>query len=221
MIVAIDGPSASGKSTVAKATAIRLGFGYLDTGAMYRAVALKALLTKTPLDDAAGLSALAAAAVIAFERGEGPLPTVVLLDGRDVSAEIRSPEVNHAVSPVSKVPGVRQAMVALQRAAAGEDDYVVEGRDIGTVVFPDAPVKVFLTASADERARRRLGDLREAGHAVEQEDVAKTLERRDRIDSTRETAPLARAGDAVELDTTAMSIEAVVDAIVRMVEDAR
>ena len=210
MIIAIDGPAASGKSTVAQALAERLGFGYLDTGAMYRAVALQALRTSTPLDDEEALSSLAEAAVIAFEEDSGGPPSGVLLDGEDVTQEIRTPEVNEAVSAVARVAGVRHAMVRHQRVIVGEEDYVVEGRDIGSVVFPDAELKIYLTASDAERARRRKGDLADAGHLIAHEDVAHGLGRRDELDSSRETSPLTIPEDAFVLDTTDFSIDQVV-----------
>lgn len=213
MIIAIDGPAASGKSTVSKAVAARLGFGYLDTGAMYRAIALATVEEGISLHDETAIAAIAERVRIGFEREDGSLPTKVLLDGKDVTAAIRTPQINHAVSPVAAVPGVRVALVAAQREIARGDDYVVEGRDIGTVVFPDAEVKIFLTASNEERARRRTVDLADAGHATGKEAVAQTLERRDKIDSTREASPLVPAEDAVLLDTTELNIEEVVEAV--------
>jgi cytidylate kinase len=218
MIIAIDGPSASGKSTVSKTVAEQLGYGYLDTGAMYRAVALRALKAGVDVDDADALGPLADEADIAFA-GEGPLPSTVLLDGEDVTSAIRLPDVTHAVSPVSKVPAVREAMMRAQRAIASVGEWVVEGRDIGTVVFPDADVKVFLTASVAERARRRTGDFKVAGVEVGEAEVAETLERRDRIDSTRDAAPLARATDAHEIDTTELSVDEVVARVVELARE--
>jgi cytidylate kinase len=222
VIIAIDGPAASGKSTVARALAKHLGSGYLDTGAMYRAVAAEALRRGIALDDAAALTALAESVSITFEREAGSvLPTRVLIDGRDVTTEIRQPNVDTAVSPVSAVAGVRGAMVRIQRESGGEGDWVVEGRDIGTVVFPDAPVKVYLTASAEERARRREIDMRRLGVEIATDDVQKRLEARDVYDSTREASPLAAAEDAVRLDTTGLSVDEVVMLIARLVEAAR
>jgi cytidylate kinase len=214
MIIAIDGPAASGKSTVARATAERLVVGYLDTGAMYRAVALKAVETGASLEDESALAHLAESAVITFEREDGALATRVILDGEDVTQDIRSPAVNHAVSPVARVPGVRRAMVVAQRGLVGASDTVVEGRDIGSVVFPDADVKVYLIASAEERARRRLGDRALLGVDTEQRAVEESLGRRDEIDSTRADSPLTMTDDAVEIDTTGLTIEQVVDRIV-------
>ncbi len=221
MIVAIDGPAASGKSTVARALAERLGAHYLDTGAMYRAVAHAALEHGIDLDDGAALTALASVSEIGFEHADdAPLPTAVLLDGADVTSAIRTPEVDAAVSAVAKDPGVRRALVAHQRAlASGADVVVVEGRDIGTVVFPDAGLKVFLTASAEERARRRHVEMNERGRAVDSQVVLEELERRDTADSSRETSPLAAAPDAVHVDTTGLSIAEVVERIAALVEE--
>jgi CMP/dCMP kinase len=222
VIVAIDGPAGSGKSTVAKAVARRLGFAYLDTGAMYRAVTWLALHLGIELDDETGVAELARAHPVAFERSPGePFATRVEIAGYDVTKAIRTPEVDAAVSIVAKEPEVRAAMVEQQRrAAAAASDCVVEGRDIGTVVFPDASVKVFLTASAEERAKRRHEQHVVAGHGDEtEESVLAQLERRDRIDSTREASPLKPAPDAVVLDTTGMDVEQVVDRIVELVRE--
>lgn len=222
MIVAIDGPAGSGKSTVAKALAKRLGFRYLDTGAMYRSVALKAVDTRTDLHDDAALADLARGCVIEFghEPGE-PVPTRVSLDGRDVTARIRTPEIDVAVSPVSAAPGVREAMVKLQRRLGAESDSVVEGRDIGTVVFPNAEVKVYLTANPEVRARRRAEQHKIAGHDMGEAEVLANINRRDTYDSTRAASPLATAHDANVLDTTRLSADQVVDRIAAMVEAAR
>lgn len=222
MIIAIDGPAASGKSTVARAVARRLGVRHLDTGAMYRAVAWLALEEGLPLDDAEGLAELAVRNEVSFDyEDESALATAVRIGGHDVTAAVRSPEVDSAVSPVAAVPGVRDALVSRQRRLADATDTVVEGRDIGTVVFPHAGVKVFLTASAEERARRRQMDLAAQGHAVDKAEVQARLERRDHYDSTREASPLSAAVDARLLDTTGLSVEQVVDVIVQLVEAAR
>jgi cytidylate kinase len=214
VIVAIDGPAASGKSTVARAVATRLGANYLDTGAMYRAVAAEALHRGVAVDDADALGVLAAAVDITFEHESGqPLPTRVLIGGRDVTTEIRTPAVDTAVSPVSAVPAVRSAMVGVQREVARQGDWVVEGRDIGTVVFPDAKVKVFLTATAAERARRRRIDMERLGIDVDVEEMTRRIEARDLYDSTRAASPLKPAEDAVMLDTTGLTIEQVVERI--------
>lgn len=220
MIVAIDGPAASGKSTVARALARRLGFRYLDTGAMYRAVAEEALVSGVPLHDAAALAELAHEACIAFEySGDDPVYTRVTVRGRDVTAAIRTPRVDEAVSAVARVPEVRAAMVSEQRRCAQDADVVVEGRDIGTVVFPDAQVKVYLTASPEERAARRLQDRRGAGHDADFQRVVADIRRRDEADSTRETAPLAPADDAVIVDTTGLTVDEVVDRIEHLVRE--
>jgi cytidylate kinase len=223
MIVAIDGPAASGKSTVAKLLAFRLGMAYLDTGAMYRALAVEALEEGVHLSDADALTALAHRVAVSFEHESGsPLPTKVLVDGRDVTREIRTPEADSAVSPVSAVAGVREAMVEQQRRIATECPHtVLEGRDIGTVVFPHAEVKVFLTASTEERARRRTIDMIDRGVPMAQSDVQARLESRDLYDSTREASPLTCAEDAFAIDTTGMTIDEVVDAIIGLVEARR
>ena len=220
MIVAIDGPAASGKSTVAKLLASRLGLAYLDTGAMYRAVAVEALRRGIDLADDDALTALSNEVAISFEHEPGvPLPTKVLVDGRDVTNEIRTPEVDVAVSPVSAVAGVRAAMVEQQRRMATEaPNTVLEGRDIGTVVFPHAEAKVFLTAGVEERARRRTIDMMQRGVEMTQSDVQDKLLSRDRYDSNREASPLTCAEDAVVIDTTGMTIDEVVEAIGRLVE---
>ena len=223
MIVAIDGPAASGKSTVARLLAQRLGFAYLDTGAMYRAVAVEALRRKIAVDDADALGDLARSVTIAFEHeGGAPLPTRITLDGRDVTAEIRTPQADAAVSPVSAEPQVRAAMVAQQRrAAASESDTVLEGRDIGSVVFPGAELKVFLTAGTQERARRRAIDMKARGIPMAESEVRAGLESRDLYDSTRAASPLTRPADAFALDTTCMTIDQVVGAITDWVEERR
>ena len=222
MIVAIDGPAASGKSTVAKAVARRLGVHYLDTGAMYRSVALEALRRGVSLHDEAALARLAGEVRIGFAHAPGAaVPSAVLLDGDDVTREIRSPDVDAAVSAVARVAGVREAMVAQQRVLGAVDDLVVEGRDVGTVVFPEAEVKVFLSASPEERARRRHAEQAAAGHVGEAHEVRERMERRDEIDSTRQASPLAVAADAVELDTTGLPIEDVVDRVVALAKAKR
>ncbi len=209
IVVAIDGPSGSGKSTVARAVAARLGLAVLDTGAMYRAVTLAVLAAGIGLDDATGCRAIARDSAITLE-GE-----MTRLDGRDVSAAIRTPEVTAAVSQVSAHPDVREILVARQREWVAErGGGVVEGRDIGTVVFPDATVKVFLTASDDERARRRQQDEVAANRPVDVAAVKAAMERRDAIDSGRAASPLRSARDAWVIDTTDLGVDAVVDEIV-------
>jgi len=207
-VVAIDGPSGAGKSTVARGVAALLGFEVLDTGAMYRAVTLAALEGGVDVDDEAGCAALARRATIEQQGA------TTRLDGRDVSAAIRGADVTAAVSSVSAHPGVRAVLVEHQRAwLAARRGGVVEGRDIGTVVFPDAAVKVFLTASELERARRRRD---EAQPSAEVGTVQAELERRDHLDSTRATSPLQPAPDALRIDTT----DRPVDEVVRHIVDA-
>lgn len=220
MIIAIDGPAGSGKSTVAKLVAGRLGFHYLDTGAMYRAVAHRALTLGVSLSDEEAVAAIAANDVITFGHEPGAtLPSIVRIADEDVTAAIRLPEVDDAVSAVARLPRVREAMVAQQRALGGSDDIVVEGRDIGTVVFPDAEVKVFLTATPEERARRRAAQQALTGLAVDATGVQEALNRRDSADSTRHHSPLVPAADAFELDTTGLGFMEVVEAIAALAEE--
>jgi len=220
MIIAIDGPAGSGKSTVAKLVAGRLGFHYLDTGAMYRAIAVRALTSGVSLADEPALAEIARRDEVSFGHEPGAtLPSCVFIAGQDVTAEIRSPEVDDAVSAVARLPHVREAMVAQQRAIGGADDIVVEGRDIGTVVFPDAQVKVFLTASPEERARRRAAQQVASGMLVDPAGVHEALLRRDTADSSRHHSPLTPADDAVQLDTTGLTLEQVVEAIASLAEE--
>ena len=211
-VVAVDGPSGSGKSTVSRSLADRLGLEVLDTGAMYRVVTLAVLQAGVPLDDAEAAEAIAARAVIEVD-------ATVLLDGRDVSAAIRGPEVTGAVSAVSAHPAVRAILVDRQRAwTVAHGGGVVEGRDIGTVVFPDAPLKVFLTASEQERARRRHRDETAADRVTDVDRVAEDLARRDRLDQTRATSPLAAADDAVVVDTTDRGVDDIVAELAALAE---
>lgn len=219
MIIAIDGPAGSGKSTVAKAVARRLGLRYLDTGAMYRALAVAALERGVATDDEAALVAIALAEPVGFEQEpDEALPRRVLLGRLDVTEAIRTPQADAAVSAVSRLPGVREVMVAQQREFARGCDAVAEGRDIGTVVFPDAEVKVFLTASAEERARRRTAQHSAGGHEVAHAETLDALTARDRADSTREVSPLKPADDAIEIDTTGMTIDDVVARIAELAQ---
>lgn len=208
MVIAIDGPAGAGKSTVARAVAGEIGFTYLDSGAMYRCVALAALERELPLDDGDALGALAEGLEIGFDG------TRVLIGERDVSAEIRTPAVTAAASQVSVHPRVRAAMVARQRQLIAAGRYVAEGRDIGTVVSPEAPLKVFLTASDEERARRRAA---QTGEDVEQ--VLRAQRERDARDTEREHGALRAAADAVEVDTSSMSLEEVVGRIVALARE--
>jgi cytidylate kinase len=207
-IVAIDGPAGSGKSTIAKRTAERLGFVRVDTGALYRTVTLLSL--EQGVDDPAGLAELAGSVSVRFAEGR------VWVDGRDVTEAIRQAHVTREVSRVSAVPQVRQALLGLQRKLGRNHPRgaVMEGRDIGTVVFPDADLKVFLTATDEERARRRHRELQQTGDLTPYDDVLTDLRRRDALDSGRQVAPLRPAPDARTLDSTALSIDQVVDTIV-------
>ncbi|HEX5928657.1 MAG TPA: (d)CMP kinase [Solirubrobacterales bacterium] len=208
MVIAIDGPAGAGKSTVARAVAAELGFTYLDSGAMYRCVALAALERGVDLDDGEALGPLAAGLEIGLEGRR------VSLGQRDVSAEVRAPEVTAAASRVSVHPQVREAMVARQRALVASGRYVAEGRDIGTVVSPDSPLKIFLTASDEERARRRAA---QTGEDVES--VLAAQRRRDARDTEREHGALRAAEDAVELDTTGFGLEEVVGRVVALTRE--
>lgn len=222
MIVAIDGPSGAGKSTVAKAVAKKLGFSCLDTGAMYRSVAWLALQKGVPLDDEEALGELARSCEISFAHEEGePAPKGVFVDGNDVTEAIRTARIDKAVSPVSAAPSVRRAMVDLQRAVGRSGNYVIEGRDIGTTVFPDAEVKVFLTASDEERAHRRVRQNVDRGvGSIDYEEVLSDIKRRDDCDSSREESPLRAASDAVRVDSTGLYIEEVIDKICSMAAPA-
>jgi len=220
VIVAIDGPAGSGKSTVAREVARRLGFTYLDSGAMYRAVTLAALDADADLDDGPALGALAQGLDIELRRRDEDNAQVIV-DGRDVSDAIRAPRVTGASSTVAAHPDVRAALLAKQRALMAAGDYVVEGRDIGTVVAPGAPVKAFLTADPEERARRRASELERRGLSIDRAEVRAAIEQRDMLDSTRSSAPLRRADDAELIDTTGLDAGQVADRIMELVERAR
>lgn len=223
MIIAIDGPSGAGKSTVAKAVAKKLGFSCLDTGAMYRAVAWQALQNGVALDDDAALGEIARTYDIEFGHVEGdPVPKRVFIGGTEVTDAIRTAEIDKAVSPTSAAPSVRAALVDQQRRIGNAGDYVVEGRDIGTVVFPNAEVKVFLTASDEERAHRRVRQNVDRGiGSIDYDEVLADLRRRDEHDSNRATSPLRPAEDAVHLDSTGTYIEDVIDQICALANEAR
>jgi cytidylate kinase len=216
LIIAIDGPSGAGKGTIARAVASRLHYRYVDSGAMYRAVAWKARQIGLDLADADGVAALAARVTIDVSNG-------VHVDGVDVSAAIRTGEMDLAAATVARHPGVRAVLVQRQRAYGANGGLVMEGRDIGTVVFPNADVKVYLDASAEERARRRSVD---PAHEVSRrssgvESVAQALEARDLSDTTRAASPLKQAHDAIYVDTTHTAIEDVVERVLRVVEERR
>ena len=215
-IVAIDGPVGAGKSTVARGVAQRLRFRYVDTGAMYRSVAWAVLQRGVSLSDERAVTALARSVRIDFVTD--PLGQRVLVDGVDVTKAIRTPQVSDGASIVSVYPGVREAMVTIQRRMGVDGGVVMEGRDIGTVVFPDAEIKVFLDASLDERARRRFEELKARGAGVDLESVRKAEEERDRRDRTRNHSPLRAAPDAVVIDSTGVPADEVVARIVQLVQ---
>jgi len=214
-VIAVDGPAGAGKSSASRALARRLGFGYVDTGAMYRAVGVLAAERGIDPDDAAALGRLVAALDFELARDGERL----LVGGRDLSAAIRRPEAGGLASRVSTQPVVRQRLVALQRALGAAGGVVMEGRDIGTVVFPDARVKLYLTADPATRAARRVAELRAAAATVDEAALARELAERDRRDAGRAHSPLRPAADAVVLDTTALTLEEVVEAMERVVRE--
>jgi cytidylate kinase len=207
LIIAIDGPSGSGKSTLAKRLARELGFIYLDTGAMYRALALKVLRQGVDLADDARLARLVESTAIDLQENNGTLE--VLLDGINVADEIRTPEVSQSASKVSALKIVRARMLDLQRGMGQRGSVVAEGRDIGTVVFPNAEIKIFLDASAEERARRRCAELRAAGRPADLSETLREMEERDKRDSERDLAPLRMADDALRIDSSNASADSV------------
>ncbi|MGA2435032.1 MAG: (d)CMP kinase [Bryobacteraceae bacterium] len=215
VVVAIDGPAGAGKSTVARRTAGALGFTYIDTGAMYRAVALLALRSGTDLSDAPRLEELARNARIGFEPGTSR----VLLDGENVSAAIRAPELSSAASKVSVFSGVRRELVEKQRRTAETQDVVMEGRDIGSVVFPNAQVKIYLDADPAVRAGRRARELAAQGVACEVGEIERDIRERDRRDSTRSDSPLVRAPGCIYIDTSSLDADQVVQAILAVVQE--
>jgi cytidylate kinase len=213
MIVTIDGPAGSGKSSVAKLLAGQLGFHYLDTGAMYRAVTLAALQRKLSWNDTGAIARLTSQVTLEF-RGDR-----VFLDGVDVSREIRTPRVTSAIHNVADHPQVRACLVAMQQREAGDKDIVTEGRDQGTVAFPQAECKIFLTASPSERARRRLGELRERGENASLAEVLAQQQQRDAQDESRPVGRLMKAADAIEVVTDGMSLDQVVDRLASLVRE--
>ena len=217
LVVAIDGPAGAGKSTVAKLAAKELGYTYIDTGAMYRAVAWKTLQQKADVTDALILDVVRDIDVrLAYANGV----TQVFVDGQDITGEIRTPEVSHIVSQVAALGPVREKMVDLQRRMATEGGVLMDGRDIATHVLPDADVKIFLTASIEERAQRRWKEMKEKGYDMSLEELQKDIAARDKADSEREISPLVQADDATLLDTTGLSIDGVVARILAMCSEA-
>jgi cytidylate kinase len=222
VIIAIDGPAGSGKSSVAKAVALRMGFHYLDTGAMYRAVAVAAIRRGIALDDGVALRDFSKTRRISFEYEEGEIvPSRVFFGGEDLTNYIRTPEADKAVSPVSACPELRGDMLEKQRMLGAKGNYVVEGRDIGSVVFPNAALKIFLTACIEERAKRRSLQNEARGLPNDFATILQSLKDRDEQDSNRAVAPLMRAEGAIEVDTTKMTEEEVVQAIVDLATEVR
>ena len=210
--IAIDGPAASGKSTTARRVARKLNYVYIDTGAMYRAVTLAALQSNIPVDDAEQLGTLAAS--IDIELHQNDSDTEIFLDGTDVSRDIRLPEVTQNISPVAANARVREILVAKQQQLGKNGGVVMDGRDIGTVVFPEAELKIFMEASVEERARRRIRELRERGVVMEIGVVESEIRQRDEADQNRDHGPLRKASDAISIDTTTLSIDEQVAKIV-------
>ena len=213
MIIAIDGPSGAGKGTVARALAARLSYRHVDTGAMYRAIAWKAVEEQLDLQDEEAVAALARRATIDVSDGQ------VSADGHDIRQAIRTPRIDAAAAAVARLPRVREVLIAQQREIGAGGGVVMEGRDIGTVVFPHADVKVFLDASPEERARRRATDASHAaGKAAGVSEIASALAARDNSDRTRTTSPLTEAADAVRIDTTGIPVDEVVSRVLALVE---
>ena len=215
--VALDGPSGAGKSTIAKAVAAKMKYVYVDTGAMYRAVACYMVTSGTDLDNKDEIIAKLKDISIKLEYMDGVQH--VILNGEDVSEKIRTPEISMAASKTSAIPEVRTFLFDLQQTMAKENDIIMDGRDIGTVVLPNADVKVFLTASAEERAKRRFKELQEKGDPSTYEEVLRDIEQRDYNDTHRETAPLKKADDAVEVDTTKLDLQQSIDEICRVITE--
>ncbi len=218
-VIAIDGPAGSGKSTVAKLTAKQLGFLYVDTGAMYRALTLKAINEKIPFSDASGLTAMAQTARIELIGGNSRY--TVLLDGKDVSDAIRTEEVSKGTQYVASILPIREILWKMQRDFRESHDIVMEGRDIGSKVFPDAQLKVFLDASANERAKRRYLQLKEMGIYGSIDDIERDIMQRDEKDKQRSISPLLKLPDAVYIDTTGLTVLQVVERIISLYSDRK
>ena len=216
-VIAIDGPAGVGKSTTVRELAKRLGYTLVDTGALYRGIALAAEQRGVPWDDPVRVTALADEVELDFTV-ESDGTSRLRIDGTDHTEEIRTPRISEGASRVSAYPGVRRALLGIQRRLGKDGGVILEGRDIGTVVFPDAEVKVFLTASPEERAKRRVGDLQARGLDAENDTVLAQIQARDQADSSREVAPLRPADDAIVLDTTQLDFEAVVRRVMELVE---
>jgi cytidylate kinase len=212
LVIAIDGPSGAGKGTISRTISQALGYRHIDTGAMYRAVGWKALQEGVDLDDENAVAAVARRAALSVEGG------LVRIDGDDVTRAIRTPEIDRAATRVARLPAVREVLVGLQRSLASARAVVMEGRDIGTVVCPDADIKIYLDASAEERARRRVNDPAHTSGGSGQAAVAEAIAARDRADTTRAVSPLTIAPDAVVIDTTSLSIDEVVQRVMAIVE---
>jgi cytidylate kinase len=217
MIIAVDGPAGAGKSTAARILAHKLGFLYIDTGAMYRALTLKAIEEKIDIKDTSSLIKMANNSRIdLMNNPDGSLK--IILDGEDVTPLIREPRITERVSDIAKIKGVRQVMLGLQRKLGRERDSVLDGRDIGTVVFPEADKKFYIDAEFKERVKRRYKELKGLGQDVTMKDVEADLRNRDTIDSTRKFAPLKKAADAIYIDTTDMTIGEVVDTLLNYIK---
>ncbi|MGD0694986.1 MAG: (d)CMP kinase [Terriglobia bacterium] len=219
LVIAIDGPAGAGKSTVARKLAERLGLTYVDSGATYRAAALRVLESNVSPEDEHAVSELIDRTHIEFEIDGSQ--SRVLLDGQNVTQKIRTPEVTLAAAKVSRLPGVRKKLMALQRGLASGRGVVMEGRDIGTVVFPEAPLKIFLKADPEERARRRLKDDEKQGRTATLEHTAYEIGRRDQLDAERKISPLVPAPDAFEIDSTHLTADEVVEQILRRAEERK
>lgn len=213
--IAIDGPAGAGKSTIAKKIAEGLDITYIDTGAMYRALTYKAIINSVDIHNHEEIIKLAENTDISIHKGE------LYLDGKLVKDQIRSQEVNNNVSYIAQIPEVRKILVNLQKKIALGNNVVMDGRDIGTFVLPDANIKIFLTASIEARAYRRYSELLKKGEDVDLKDIEKSIEERDRIDSEREYAPLTKADDAVVIDTTGLKIEEVIEEIVNLIKEIK